>query len=487
MKKLLYLSLVLLYLLCQPYFAQAQSRTKASVDFTYIPDKGEDRYNQRIAHKTIPVGQGEFVILSRSTADSYKVERYNSDLKKQWTAELKLRDSETVETFFANKGAAIVVTHRNSGQESQQLYGHLINLGSGKKEAGVLLLEAPAKARRAGIAASHDGSRLLAYRYQTDPDYQIQHISGVLYDGKLQKLQETAYDLSDVVGILSADVQVSNGGKQYISLISDNMNRLTTREYSPGGTEARVMSVLVGGVFDGEKVYILDSRFRLMPEGLLYGAVLTANEETGKYYSLKAVKFDFEHEDMVFAEEFRFTPEYLSKINALDKSSNPKPGRLEDIYLTDLLLTPERKLVVIAEKKYTEGGESAPYFARELHLFAYDEYMGTDWNSVLMKHQQAPAEEAFSGISYSSYLNGSTLNLLTLEELDGKHDLYLRQINTRNGEAATPRAIGLNVANDKNLAYVKDFTAWLADKDIVTVVRPSRRADGLKLSRILIK
>ncbi|WP_161889065.1 hypothetical protein [Pontibacter russatus] len=484
----LFLLPALLLCLWQPATVLAQSRTKASIAFDYMPDQSKQRYTQRVPHKTIPVGNDAFILLSRSAADAYTVAKHNSELKKQWSAEVRLNNTETVEAFFTSPEAAVVVTHRaDNGAGMQQLYGHRINLNTGKKEEGALLLEAPAKDRRVAVAASADGSRLLAYRYHTNANHQIKDISGTLYDASLRKLQDTQYNLQDVPAILSADVQVGNDGKQYISLLSDNMRRLTTRQYGPGSNEASVMSVLVGGTFDGQKVYIIDSKFELMPNGTLYGAVLTADEASGKYYSLKAVKFDFEAEDMVFAEEFGFTPEYLAKVNALDRSSGSKPSRLEDIYLTDLVLTPEQKLVVIAEKKYTAGGKDAPYFANELHLFTYDEYMDAAWNSVLMKHQQAPANEAFSSISFSAHLSGNTLHLLTLEELDGKHDLYLRQINTKTGEATAPKAVRLKMADGEDLAYVKDFTAWLSEKDLVAVVRPSRKADSLRLSHIQLK
>ncbi|WP_347159598.1 hypothetical protein [Pontibacter chitinilyticus] len=487
MKKLTLTSLLFLFALVLPLALRAQSKTKASVAFSFFSDASEDHYNQRITHKTIPLSQDAFVILSRQSEGKYTVAKYNKELDKAWETAIDLVPTETVDAFVANQDAAVVVTRRDNGQGSQLLYGYRISLSNGQLQERVLLLEAPAKSRRASIASSEDGSRLLAYRYHTDASFHIRDIDGILYDGNLQKLQETKYNLTDEPGILSADVQVSNSGEQYICLISDNMNRLTVRRYSPKSPEAKVMTVLVGGVFDGQKVYILDSRFKLMPNGTLYGAVLTADEKSGKYYSLKAVRFDFEAKDMVFAEQFKFTPEYLAKVNALDKSGSTKPNRLEDIYLSDLFLTPEKKLVVLAEKKYMEGGDTSPYFARELHLFAYDEFMNRSWNSVLMKYQKAPNNEGFSGISYSAYLNGNTLNLLTLENLNGKYDLFLRQLNTSNGEATTAKAIGLNVANDKELAYVKDFTAWLADKDIVTVVRPSKKANGLRLSHIIIK
>ena len=486
MKTLRLLPCLLLALLWTVTPALAQGK-KAAIPFTYIPDNTEDQYNQSIRSKTLPLGADGFVILSRSKPNEYAIERYNAALKRAWSAAIPLSGNETVEAFFQNGESAILVTHRDNGQGSQELQAHRVNLRSGQKEAPVLLLQAPAQDRKAGIAYSPDGTKLLAYRYSTDARQALRSISGSLYDGKLQKVHEGKYDLSDLRGMMSAEVIVNNAGDQFISLISESMNRLTVRQYTLKSPKAKNMSVLVGGVFDGRKVYIVDSKYTLQPNGNLYGAVLTADRETGDYYSLKAVKFDFENEDMVFAEEFRFTPEYLASVNSLDKSGAAKANRLEDIYLSDLILTPDEKLLVLAEKKFMEGGEGSPYFAKEIHLFAYDPYMGTAWSSVLMKHQQAPADEAFSGISYRYNLAGNTLQLLTLEELNGKHDLYLRRIDTSTGKAEAPKAAGLKVANDEDIAYVKDFTAWLTEKDLVTVVRPSKRASSLQLRRLQIK
>lgn len=478
---------ILLALLCQPLSILAQSKLKASVPFSYLPDASEDRYNQQITRKTIPLNTTDFVILSKSTGSKYAVEKYNQGLKKVWTAVIDLTGTETVEAFSAGKDAALVVTRRDNGQGSQLLYGHAIDLATGKSMESKLLLEAPARGRRARIITSPDGNFILACRYQTDGNEQIRNISGTLYNSSLRKIQDVTYSLNNVPAILSADVQVSNTGEQYISLISENMTRLTVHQYSTKSKEAVAMSVLVGGLFEGKKVYIMDSKFTLMPNGTLYGAVFIADETSGQYHSLKTVKFDFDAKDMVFAEEYKFTPDYLAKVNAQDKSAGPKPSRLEDIYLSDLLLTAENKLIVIAEKKYLEAGENSPYVAKELHLFAYDEFMNAAWNSVLLKSQRAASEDAFSGISYSAYVDGATLNLLTLEDLSGKYDLHLRRINTANGQATAAKAIGLNVANDKGLAYVKDFTSWLTPKDIITVVRPGRRAQGLKLSHVQLR
>ncbi|WP_188503121.1 hypothetical protein [Pontibacter amylolyticus] len=486
MKTLRSLPLLLLMVLLSATPAAAQGK-KAAIPFTYLPDNNEDQYNQSITSKTLPLGADGFVILSRNKPGEYAIERYNATLKKAWSTAIPLGAEETLEAFAKNEEAALVVTHRLNEQGNQVLYAHRVNLQNGQKDKPVLLLEAPAAARKVGIALSPDGTKLLAYRFNVTGNQVVQGISGSLYDGKLQKLKDTKYNLSDLRGIVSAEVIVNDAGDQFISLISENMERLTVRQYTLKSPVAKGMSVLVGGMFDGRKVYIMDSKYALQPNGNLYGVVLTADEKTGDYYSLKAVKFDFENEDMVFAEEFRFTPEYLASVNKLDKSGGAKASRLEDIYLTDLILTPEEKLIVLAEKKYMEGGENSPYYAKEMHLFAYDQFMGTAWSSVLMKNQKAPADEAFTGISYRYNLNGNTLNLLTLEELDGKYDLYLRRIDTSTGKAEAPKAAGLNVANDKDIAYVKDFTAWLTDRDLVTVVRPSKKANSLQLRRLQIK
>jgi hypothetical protein len=485
-KTLRLLPLLLFALIWTASPTNAQGR-KAAVPFSYLPDNTEDQYNQSIRSKTLPLGADGFVILSKSKPGEYAVERYNAVLKKSWSAAIPLTGSETVEAFLHNEEAALLVTHRDNGNGQQELYAHRIDLRNGQKTQPTLLLAAPTDARKAGIATSPDGTKLLAYRYSVTGNQVVQGISGSLYDGKLQKIKDTEYNLRDLRNIVSAEVIVNDAGDQFISLISENMDRLTVRQYTLKSPDAKGMSVLVGGIFEGKKVYIMDSKYALQPNGNLYGVVLTADEKTGEYYSLKAVKFDFANEDMVFAEEFRFTPEYLASVNSLDKSGAAKASRLEDIYLTDLILTPEEKLVVIAEKKYMEGGENSPYYAKEMHLFAYDQYMGTAWSSVLMKNQKAPADEAFAGISYRYNLAGSTLHLLTLEELGGKNDLYLRRIDTNTGKAEAPKAAGLNVAKGENTAYVKDFTAWLTEKDLVIVVRPSKKANSLQLRRLYIK
>lgn len=469
-----------------PDMLLAQAKVKASVPFSYQLNPDEDQYNQRIRNHTLAIpGAEAFVALVRTGESKYSVQRFTHSLQQTWSSDLNLVAGETVDAFTVNTESALVVTHLKQGQQ-QVLQAYTINLANGKAGQPAQLLQAPSKGRKANVATSADGTKILVYRFHTDNSFQIHSISGQLYSGSLQPLQDVEYTLNDLRGILTADIQLGNNGAQYLSLISDQMNRLSVRQYLlEKPNEAKVMSVLVGGVFDGQRVYIRDTRFKLMPNGLLYGAVLTATEEDGAYYSLKTVKYDFAQEDMVFAEEFRFTPEYVAQVNLLDKES--KMQKLQDIYLTDLFLTPEKKLVLLAEKKYTEGGENAPFIARELHLFAYDEYMNNAWQSLLMKRQQAPASEGFTAISYSPYLSGTTLQLLTLETIRDRRDLYLRHINTSNGQASTAQAVGIQVAAKGQLAHVKSFTHWLSGKEFVTVARTAKQPEQLQLLLLQLK
>ena len=187
---------------------------------------------------------------------------------------------------------------------------------------------------------------------------------------------------------------------------------------------------------------------------------------------------------MKFSPEVRFTPAYLAEVS---KASGTDVKRLDDIYLGELLLTPERQLVVVAEKHFEEGGSEAPVHARELHLFGYNEFGAPTWHSIVAKDQVAPAVDSYTGIGFRAAVFGGTVQLLTLENIDKKSDLYLRRVNAQTGVVSAPELLKLNVADDQSLAYVKDFTAWLSEKSIIGVSRPSKKSAALQLEKIVLK
>jgi hypothetical protein len=346
-------------------------------------------------------------------------------------------------------------------------------------------MSAPARDRRPGVSISPDGGRLLAFRYLTS-NQQVKSIAATLFDQNLAQLEEKTYDFRTLSDFFSPAVHVANDGTQYVTLISEGMKKLTVRRYPAGpSTEIKVLGVPVGGVFGGRAVTVRDARFTVLNDGSLYATALCADYQTGEYYSLKVVKYDFSgNGDMKFSPEFRFTPAYLTEVS---KASGLDVKRLDDIYLGELLLTPEKQLIVVAEKHYEEGGSEAPMHARELHVFGYNEFGAPTWHSIVAKDQVAPAVDSYTGIGFRAAVFGGMVQLLTLENINKKSDLYLRRVNAQTGVVSAPERLKLNVADDQQLAYVKDFTAWLNEKTIIGVSRPSKKSAALQLDKIVMK
>ncbi|QIX62057.1 hypothetical protein HER32_13015 [Hymenobacter sp. BT18] len=451
--------------------------------FSYVPEQTDDRYNQRVPRKTLPVaGTTDFVVLGHRSATEYSVERYDAELKKVWTAAVPVAAGESIETFAANTEQAMVVIHHKDAA-AQYLSVLPINLKSGQKANPQKLIDASPRDRRPGVAISPDGKRILAFRYLTR-EVQIKAISATLYDQQLTKLKDRIYDFHDLGDLFSPAVHVANDGTQYVTLVSDKMKKLSLRRYRLDTNDVQVLSVAVGGTFGGKAVNVFDTKFTMQPNGVIFGAAICTERETGQYYSLKLVKFDpTQGGDLKFAPEFRFTPEYLAEVNKAGQTSSK---RLEDVYLSDVVFTPDSALVVVAEKKYEEGGDDSPTHARELHLFGYNQFQTPTWHTIIAKNQVASPAEGFAGIGYRVAAFGNELQIVTQEKLKNKSDLYLRRVNARTGVVSEPKKLGLNVA-DQNLAYVKDFTTWLDAKTIIGVSRPNKKSAALMLNKIVSK
>ncbi|MDO7853954.1 hypothetical protein [Hymenobacter convexus] len=456
-----------------------------STPFSYLPEQGTDRYDMRVPRKTLALADGSgFVILAHQSAGGYAVERYDADLKKQWSTTIPVTPGETLEAFGRGDKQALVVLHHKD-DAGQNLAVVAVNLQSGQRSPAKVVMSVSPRDRRPGVSISPDGSRLLAFRYLTTGQ-QVRSIAATLFDQNVLQLEEKSYDFRDVGDFFSPAVHVANDGTQYVTLVSDGMKKLTVRRYLPGANkEIKVLGVPVGGVFGGRPVTVRDTKFTVLNDGSLYAAALCADYATGEYYSLKVVKYDFSgNGDMKFSPEFRFTPAYLAEVS---KASGIDVKRLDDVYLADLLLTADKQLVVVAEKHFEEGGSEAPVHARELHLFGYNEFGAPTWHSLVAKDQVAPAVDAYTGIGYRAAVFGNTVQLLTLENINKKSDLYLRRVNAQTGVVSPPERLKLNVADDQQLAYVKDFTAWLGEKTIVGVSRPSKKSAALQLDKIVVK
>lgn len=467
----------------------AQAQKTKSAPFSYLPEQGEDRYNQRVPQKALALADGSgFVILAHQSGSAYAVERYDADLKRQWSTTLPVAPGETIETFGRNAEQVWVVVH-HADESGQNLTVLPVALGSGQKGAPVVVLTAGTRDRRPGVRLSPDGSRLLAFSYATR-DEQVRSIQGTLYDQKLNKILERTYDFRDQGDFFSPNILLANDGTQYVTLLGDGMKKLTARRYPPTpdrvgiATAVPVMGIPVGGTFGGQPITIRDAKFTLQPDGQLYAVALCANYNTGDLSGLKAVRFDFAASQLKLAEELPFAPAFLAEVS---KATGAEAKRLADVYLGDMFLTESKNLVVIAERHFEEGGPELPVHARELYLFGYSPFLTPTWHLIVAKDQVAPAIDSYTGIGYRAAVFGDDLQLLTLEAINSKSDLYLRHVQVPTGVISAPQRLKLNVANDQQLAYVKDFTTWLGPKTIIGVSRPSKKSAALQLNEVKLK
>jgi hypothetical protein len=468
---------------------QVQAQKVKSVPFSYLPEQGEDRYNQRVPQKTLALADGtSFIALAHQSGSTYTVERYDANLKKQWSTTLPIAPGETVEAFGHSPEQAWVVLH-HADESGQNLTVQPVGLSGGQKGAPTVLITAAPGERRPSVRISPDGTRLLAFRYAAR-DEQVRSLVGTLYDQKLTKLLDRTYDFRDQGDFFSPNILLANDGTQYVTLLGDNMRKLTARRYpaTPDQigvpTPILVMGVPVGGVFGGQPITIRDAKFSLLPDGQLYAAALCANYNTGELTSLKVVRFDFQTSSLKLADELPFAPAYLAEVG---KATGAEVKRLSDIYLADMLLSENKNLVVVAERHFEEGGPEQPVHARELHVFGYSAFVTPTWHLIVPKDQVAPAIDGYTGIGFRAAVFGDEVQFLTLETIDKKSDLYLRRIQSRSGILSAPQRLKLNIATDQQVAYVKDFTTWLNPKTIIGINRSTKKSAPTQLSEVKLK
>lgn len=464
----------------------AQTKVKA-VPFAYVPDKTADPYAERVPDKLLPLPDGAFLLLTRRSATEYAVERYQgADLKQLWSCPVTLAEGEMIDAFSTTPDVALLLTYKaDAAASSQAIAGYRIDLSTGKAAPRKELMSAPS-GRRLYAKTSDDGTKVVTWETRAKGS-QIQSLELAVFDQNFKELTRNPVDLRGAGATPSVTVRVSNAGDQYVGMITDGGIKLTVRRYPLQGQQAQVLGVPIGGVFGGKKVYIFDTAYKFDQDNALYAAAICMEEETGAYYSLKAIKFDFAANDMRWAEEFRFSPKFLEETNASATAAGlPGIQSFADSYLSDILLTPEKQVVVVMERKEEEGPQS-PHFAKELLLFGYNEFGRPTWHSALWKNQQAPADEGYSGIGYRAHVQGTTLHLVTLEKLGKKTDLYDHAYSALTGKPLPLRHLGLNVSAELPVNYVKDFTTWLDAKTLLAVTLPAKKSKTLMLNRIILK
>ena len=128
--------------------APASAQKVKSAPFSYLPEQGTDRYDMRVPHKTLVLANGAgFVILAHQSAGGYAVERYDADLKKQWSTTIPITPGETLEAFGRGPQQAWVVLHHKD-DSGQNLAVVPVNLQSGQKGPAKVVMTAAPRDRR---------------------------------------------------------------------------------------------------------------------------------------------------------------------------------------------------------------------------------------------------------------------------------------------------------------------------------------------------
>ena len=124
-----------------------QAQKVKSAPFDYLPEQGADRYDMRVPRKTLALADGSgFIILAHQRAGSYTVERYDTELKKQWSTTIPVAPGETLEAFGRGPQQAWVVLHHKD-ESSQNLAVVPVNLQSGQRGPAKMVMTAPARDR----------------------------------------------------------------------------------------------------------------------------------------------------------------------------------------------------------------------------------------------------------------------------------------------------------------------------------------------------
>lgn len=145
-----------------------------------------------------------------------------------------------------------------------------------------------------------------------------------------------------------------------------------------------------------------------------------------------------------------------------------------------MVFTPDEEILLIAEKKYTRDEYHGGHEAKEMLLFRYNEFLGSEWQSAIWKEQFASHYQYYSSLGFSSAYFQNQFHIATFEQQDKRNDVFLRTINSANGMARPPRALHVINTLDQDIQYLRDFTLWLDKNTIITVTKSKQ---GMQLNR----
>lgn len=447
---------------------------------------------------------------------TYSLERWDSELQKQWTTDWTISENEEPLELFENKAQAQIYLFSLLHQPKQRkaavkvyAYGAAngtlqksmvldsVIVGAWKDTANkatvkeTLLDHIAAFARprfmpqhdyRYTFAASPDGAKLLFYLY----DYSLSklHVRYAIFNTKNLEKQS--------VGLVGLDemhtnfgVYLNNKGELFMPTTQPNTGAVVLWRYQPATQDFSKIG-LPFSQYSRD-----DLKLQILSDNLcsVYGMLRNDSE---KMVGLFAVNFDFGKMIYDKAEYIELNDEFRYYVDSLRNTMGQMYSRNEDwrnFEITHLLPTPQGGRLVLLEKRepfesnYKYAGLQARKAPKEIKeetkislrcesvwAVNFDANNKPLWQQYLPKSQSNTASDGLQTISFIPHIQGNKLKLLyATAKVQGAPLLLLKiqQLDLATGQNSSV----ISIPNDDKMTLVRPFAFFLPNGKLIAVGR----------------
>ena len=422
---------------------QSSTDRLKTIPFRFDTNQDEASFHPTMEQKALKLTDKTFAILSKTSSSNFSIESYNDNLTRLWSTPISLGLDEVPEVFNVSDKYVYLLTYKMVKTEgAQRIYAYYFDKKTGTRIGQKTLMSAPSKGRKIGITCSENGSVVMVYQHIT-PNRVISGTRAFVYNSEFKQIKEQVYEFDDLNVSFDPMPRVDNDGNQYLAFITDDYRKIRIRKFTPRTDVYGELTQIIGGVFDGTDIYIFDHLLKLDSSGKVYFAAITVEDSTMLYYSLKVTRFDFDKYEVHMPEEFKFSQRYLDSMPYYKPAPGQKRGSIVDTYLSDLIITPENDIIMIAEKRYTMDEFHGGHVGKEMLLFRYNEFMGYEWLINIDKDQFASHYQFYSGLGFKSAYYPENVQLVTFEKINNRTDVYLRTVSRVNGTYRPAEALNI--------------------------------------------
>lgn len=507
---------LLVLLICPTVFAQKLEKQQTFTLKTPFTEPDNSRKMLPLSSPNTFVTLSKVVHTQSNYGATYSLERWDTELQKQWTTEWSISENEEPLELFENKtqaqiylfsllhqpkqrkAAVKVYTYSTTnGTLQKSLVLDSTNVGTWKDTANkatvkeVLLDHIAAFARprfmpqhdyRYTFTASPDGAKLLFY----------------IYDNSQSKLQvqyaifNTKNIEKQAVGTIALDemhtyfgLYLNNKGELLIPSTQPNSGAIILWRYQPNSKQMTKIG-LPFSQYTRE-----DLQLQILSDNIctIYGKLFN---DAQKMIGLFACNFDFGKMAYNQSEYIELGDEFRYYVDSLRNTMGQMYSRNEDwrnFEITHLLPTPQGGRVVLLEKRepfesnYKYAGlqtRKAPKEIKEetkmslrcesVWAVCFDAENKPLWQQYMPKFQSNTAHDGLQTISFTPHIQGNTLNILyATAKVQGAPLLLLKmqKLDLSTGKIANLLAL----PNDDKMTLVRPFVFFAPNGKLITVGR----------------